>query len=336
MTSPSPVGRLRPPPDAPVDAARLRAVHRAVSELRRGTPVLLAGDDSSVLLAVETVGARGVGGTSRRWPPTPPVMLLAPARAAGGAAAAASPRVQAVAIQVARLPRRCRRSCAALADPTVEQQLSASCRSRQAAGAGAAGAGAGQAGAAAAGGAGRSGARRRGRGRAAGSACWRVAAADVLAYPSEARRPACGWPRPQVPLEDAPDARVIAFRSEGAGHRAPGHRRRRAGSRPRPAGAHPFRMFHRRPAGQPALRLRAAVARRDPPDGRGGRRRAAVPGAGGPRHRPGQQAAGLYAAGSRAGHAGRQPRAGLGCGRAQLPDRGPHAGGVGHRSGSGC
>src|SRR5271168_1248961 len=76
-----PVGRLRPPPDAPVDAARLRAVHRAVSELRRGTPVLLAGAEPLALLAVETVSARGVAELAA-LAAEPPVTLLAPARAA--------------------------------------------------------------------------------------------------------------------------------------------------------------------------------------------------------------------------------------------------------------
>src|SRR5208282_3063256 len=96
MTSSSPVGRLRPPPDAPVDAARLRAVHRAVSELRRGTPVLLIGEHPLALLAVETVGPRGVAELAA-LAADPPVMLLAPARAAAVLHRRASQRVQAVA-----------------------------------------------------------------------------------------------------------------------------------------------------------------------------------------------------------------------------------------------
>ena len=42
----------------------------------------------------------------------------------------------------------------------------------------------------------------------------------------------------------------------GIGDRAPGHHRRPAGEGGRAAGAHPFRVLHRRSAGQPALRLR--------------------------------------------------------------------------------
>src|SRR5208282_1440712 len=117
MTSSSPVGRLRPPPDAPIDAARLRAVHRAVSELRRGTPVLLtrgllAGAEPLALLAVETVGPRGVAELAA-LAAEPPVMLLAPARAGAVLRRRTSQRVQAVAIQVA--------DC--LADPTMDQPV---------------------------------------------------------------------------------------------------------------------------------------------------------------------------------------------------------------------
>src|SRR5271156_944112 len=75
MTNSFPVGRLRPPPDAPVDPARLRAVHRAVSELRRGTPILLTGElpgaEPLALLAVETVGPRGVGAAAAFVPACP-------------------------------------------------------------------------------------------------------------------------------------------------------------------------------------------------------------------------------------------------------------------------
>ncbi|HLB97285.1 MAG TPA: GTP cyclohydrolase II, partial [Acetobacteraceae bacterium] len=211
MTNPFPVGRLRPPPDAPVDAARLRAVHRAVSELRRGTPVLLAGAEPLALLPVETVSARGVAELAA-LAVEPPVMLLAPARAAAVLRRRMSQRIQAVAIQVA--------DCLAdaeklrgLADPTMEQpirklpveaklpvlarpalalaklarllpaMLAARARPDAAA-------------------------------EAARLGLLTVSAADVLAYPSGAAASLRRVAEAQVPTEQAADARVVAFRTE--------------------------------------------------------------------------------------------------------------------------
>jgi GTP cyclohydrolase II len=60
---------------------RLRQVHRAASDLRRGVPVVLRGDSPLLILAAETAGPDGlaeleaISGTS-------PVLILAPARAA--------------------------------------------------------------------------------------------------------------------------------------------------------------------------------------------------------------------------------------------------------------
>jgi len=60
----------------------LRAVHRAVAELRRGTPVLLAGNDGAlVVLAAETASATGLAEFSRLTE-CPGLLLLAPMRAA--------------------------------------------------------------------------------------------------------------------------------------------------------------------------------------------------------------------------------------------------------------
>lgn len=64
----------------------LRAVHRAVAELRRGTPVLLtaapgSGDPPLVILAAETAGATGLAEFCRLGV-GPGVLLLAPIRAA--------------------------------------------------------------------------------------------------------------------------------------------------------------------------------------------------------------------------------------------------------------
>jgi GTP cyclohydrolase II len=72
-------------PEATTDAETLtrmlRRVHRAASDLRRGVPVLLEGDSPLLLLAAETAGAEGLAefvslGTA------PPVILFAPVRGA--------------------------------------------------------------------------------------------------------------------------------------------------------------------------------------------------------------------------------------------------------------
>ena len=62
-------------------ALRLRAIHRAASEQRRGTPVLLEGDAPLVALAAETAGARGLSDLAA-LAAAPPVLLLSPVRAA--------------------------------------------------------------------------------------------------------------------------------------------------------------------------------------------------------------------------------------------------------------
>ena len=72
------LGRLAPDPRA----AAMRAVHRAISELRRGTPVLLdGGSESLILAAAETVGARGLSDLAE-LALAPPVLLLSAPRAA--------------------------------------------------------------------------------------------------------------------------------------------------------------------------------------------------------------------------------------------------------------
>jgi GTP cyclohydrolase II len=113
-------------PDAPARA--LRAVHRAASELRRGTPVLIRGAEGSLLVAAaETVSARGLmelAGAGR----TTPVLLLAPTRAAavlhrpvpGGPIA--EPAAVALRLPPALLDPAALR---ALADPTAERLLPA-------------------------------------------------------------------------------------------------------------------------------------------------------------------------------------------------------------------
>jgi GTP cyclohydrolase II len=60
---------------------RLRAIHRAASDLRRGIPVLLSGETDLVLLAAETASPRGLSELGELVA-EPPVLLLAPMRAA--------------------------------------------------------------------------------------------------------------------------------------------------------------------------------------------------------------------------------------------------------------
>jgi GTP cyclohydrolase II len=211
MTHSRSFGRLRPPPDAPVDPVRLRSVHRAVSELRRGTPVLLTGAQPLALLAVETASARGIAELSE-LAAEPPVMLLAPARATAVMGRPASQRVQAVAIQVAdtladlELLR-------GLADPTMDQPVrkllieaklpvlarSALALAKLARLLPAVLAAPARADATA---------------DAARLELLSVSAVDVLAYPSGAAASLRRVAEAQVPMDKAPDARVIAFRTE--------------------------------------------------------------------------------------------------------------------------
>ncbi|MGH7044191.1 MAG: GTP cyclohydrolase II, partial [Acetobacteraceae bacterium] len=64
-----------------LSAARLRAVHRAATDLRRGIPVVLAADPPLLLLAAETTSVAGLDEFTRLIA-APPVLLLAPVRAA--------------------------------------------------------------------------------------------------------------------------------------------------------------------------------------------------------------------------------------------------------------
>lgn len=60
---------------------RIRAVHRAVADLRRGTPVLLLGSPDLIMLAADTAGAAGIAELAA-LAAGPPVLLLSPVRAA--------------------------------------------------------------------------------------------------------------------------------------------------------------------------------------------------------------------------------------------------------------
>ena len=193
---------------------RVRAVHRAVADLRRGTPVLLEGEDSLVLLPVETAGARGLGEFAA-LAGAAPVLLLAPARAAAVLRRPVDPGEAAVALS---LPRALLEpaSLRSLADPTAEQIFAADptvCHVPALAGAALALTklarllpaciAAPLAPAAAE--------------RDADLGLLGVLAADVLAYPGTMAAHLVRVAEAEVPLEDAPDARVVAFRGPDAG-----------------------------------------------------------------------------------------------------------------------
>jgi GTP cyclohydrolase II len=108
-------------PDA--DVLRLRTVHRAAADLRRGTPVLLTGGAPLILLAAETAGPRGLAELAM-LAAQPPVLLLAPMRAAAVLHRSVEPDSAVVALSLggellAPGPLR------GLADPTIEEFLPA-------------------------------------------------------------------------------------------------------------------------------------------------------------------------------------------------------------------
>lgn len=95
-----------------------RAVHRACAELRRGTPVMLTGEQTLVLLPAETAGAAGLAvmaGLSQ----AAPVLVLAPSRAAA-LFGEDETGVQAVVLSTSLLQPQALRS---MADPTTAQLL---------------------------------------------------------------------------------------------------------------------------------------------------------------------------------------------------------------------
>lgn len=205
---------LRAAPLAPDPAVlRLRAVHRAAAELRRGTPVVVTGEAPLVVLAAETAGPRGLlelAGLAAE----PPVLLLAPMRAA---AVLHRPVQQGAPVMALHLnddllaPEPLR----AMADPTVQEvlpsqpepasipELATSAVTLA----------------------------KLGRLLPAVLAApvrpdWQaeterlglmqVPAADLDAYPAAAAAGLRRIASADVPLEGAPDSRVVAFRTEGA------------------------------------------------------------------------------------------------------------------------
>jgi GTP cyclohydrolase II len=204
-------------PQASVEAPdpamlRLRRIHRAASDLRRGTPVLLDGATPMVLLAAETAGPEGLIELISLGVDSP-ILLLAPVRAA---AVLHRPVEQSAPAVAARMPSQLLNPEAlrGLADPTVPRQggplvLEPATTPDLAAAALAL--------------------VKLGRllpavlavtarpdvhSLAAQRSILTVSAADVLAYPPTEAAGLRQIAAARVPLAGAPDSRVVAFRSE--------------------------------------------------------------------------------------------------------------------------
>jgi GTP cyclohydrolase II len=195
------------------EVLRLRAVHRAAAELRRGIPVVLTGEAPLVLLAAETTGPRGLTELAA-LAAEPPVLLLAPMRAAAVLQRPVEHGSRAVALRLSAellAPALLR----GLADPTVEDLLPAQPEPAEAPSLAEPALALAK------------------LGRllpallaaplrpaaledAARLGLFSVAAADVLAYPAAAAAGLRQIASARVPLENADDSRVVAFRTEGA------------------------------------------------------------------------------------------------------------------------
>jgi GTP cyclohydrolase II len=190
---------------------QLRAVHRAASELKRGTPVILSGPMPLVLLPAETAGARGLAEFAA-LATGPAVLLLAPARAtavlrrpfgseSGVVAVGLSPSLFTPA------------TLHSLADPTAAQLLPEDPVLSEAPANAAAAlalaklarllpaviAAPAQA------------------GRANEQGLLDVSAEDVLGYPATQATSLVRVAEAQVPIEDFADTRVVAFRAPDSG-----------------------------------------------------------------------------------------------------------------------
>jgi GTP cyclohydrolase II len=211
-------GSTRRRPEAAASASdmaalRLRAVHRAAADLRRGIPVLLTCSAPLVLLAAETAGPRGLHELASLTAEDP-LLLLAPARAAAVLRRPIEQQTPVMALRISGAllepgPLR------GLADPTVEEILptqpelvaapemahSALILAKLARLLPAVLAAPQRPG---------------GEAEAVRLGLLSVPAADLTSYPAAA---AAGLQRiatARVPLENAPDSRVVAFRTEGA------------------------------------------------------------------------------------------------------------------------
>ncbi|WP_419898573.1 GTP cyclohydrolase II [Roseomonas sp. USHLN139] len=217
-------------PDA--EALALRAVHRAASDLRRGTPVLLTGLPATpaggalLVAAAETVGARGLAELAAAAI-APPALLLAPIRAAALLQRPIPTAVQRAdahpsearwleeGVVALRLPATLLDPAALkrLADPVAERLLPEQPELQPPPPLAAAALALAKLGrllpalvAAPA---------REGAAEALGLLS--VPAADILAYPTSAATSLTRVAEARVPLEDARDARIVAFRAADGG-----------------------------------------------------------------------------------------------------------------------
>ncbi|WP_431303505.1 GTP cyclohydrolase II [Sediminicoccus sp. BL-A-41-H5] len=210
---PSGLAAPRPPS---AETVALRAVHRAVSELRRGTPVLIQGEGAGLLVAAaETVGAQGLAEMAA-LSGAAPVLLLSPVRAAAVLQRPVplnAPDEGAVALRLPAgltAPERLR----AFADPTAELLLGDGQALERAALPALAAPALALA--------------KLGRLLPALVACplpataeapglLRVTASEVQAYPASAATSLRRVGEARVPLEDAPETRIVAFRAADGG-----------------------------------------------------------------------------------------------------------------------
>ena len=200
-------------PVADAEVMRLRMVHRAAADLRRGIPVLLTGEQPLILLAAETAGPRGLLEFAS-VATGPALLLLAPLRAAAvlrqpaeeGSVVALTPGEGLLDARVLR----------GLADPTAEGLLPARVEPAPTPILAKAAVTLAKLGrllpavlAATVGPCIEADASRLG--------LFSVPAADLIAYPVAAAAGLRQVASARVPLENAPDSRVIAFRTEGSG-----------------------------------------------------------------------------------------------------------------------
>lgn len=210
-TRPSPSQAGAEPPESAAATRRLRRVHRAASELRRGVPVRLCGETPLVVIAAETAGPEGLADLAA-WTAEIPVLLLAPTRAA---AVLRRPVEQAAAAVALRLPAAARAPevLRALADPMLDrpaQEPLESVALPPGAEAALALAKLARVLPAVLTAPARTDAAER-------PALLEVEATEILAYPADAATGLRQVAAAHVPLDSAPDARVVAFRTESAG-----------------------------------------------------------------------------------------------------------------------
>jgi GTP cyclohydrolase II len=204
--------------DFDLGTPRTRAVHRAIAEARRGVPVVLAARQPLIVVPAETVGAEGLH-LIDRLSSGPAVLLLAPSRAAAVLKRAPKDGENVIALKLAR-PLIDIETLKRAADPTLEQILPEFERAAAPDAASAAltlgklarllpamvGAPV------------RSG----WASLRAGADLISVPADDLLAYPHQLAASLSKVAEVAVPLDGAPDARLVAFRAldQGIEHMA--------------------------------------------------------------------------------------------------------------------